>query len=293
MRSFHLLVNPRSGGGAAGAAAVPVARLLREAGAQVEVTYSTGPAATAALVEQIAAAGAVVVSVGGDGMVASLAGAVVAAGGTLGLVPSGRGNDFARQLGLTDRPGEVVDTLLHAEPQTVDVIDAAGRVVVGSVYVGVDSLASQIVNESRHVPHQVLYPYAAVRALATYQPLTYRVEVDGAASEHRAATVVVANSGYYGNGMHIAPSASLTDGLLDVVVIQPRSRLRLISWLPKLYDGSHVELDEVQVFRGRTVTLSSADPASAYGDGEPVAELPVTATVRPAALRVLAPPPSA
>lgn len=293
MRSFHLLVNPRSGGGAAGAAAVPVARLLREAGAQVEVTYSTGPAATAALVEQIAAAGAVVVSVGGDGMVASLAGAVVAAGGTLGLVPSGRGNDFARQLGLTDRPGEVVDTLLHAEPQTVDVIDAAGRVVVGSVYVGVDSLASQIVNDARHVPHQVLYPYAAVRALATYQPLTYRVEVDGVASEHRAATVVVANSGYYGNGMHIAPSASLTDGLLDVVVIQPRSRLRLISWLPKLYDGSHVELDEVQVFRGRTVTLSSADPASAYGDGEPVAELPVTATVRPAALRVLAPPPSA
>ena len=293
MRSFHLLVNPRSGGGAAGAAAVPVARLLREAGAQVEVTYSTGPAATATLVEQIAAAGAVVVSVGGDGMVASLAGAVVAAGGTLGLVPSGRGNDFARQLGLTDRPGEVVDTLLHAEPQTVDVIDAAGRVVVGSVYVGVDSLASQIVNDARRVPHEVLYPYAAVRALATYQPLTYRVEVDGVASEHRAATVVVANSGYYGNGMHIAPSASLTDGLLDVVVIQPRSRLRLISWLPKLYDGSHVELDEVQVFRGRTVTLSSADPASAYGDGEPVAELPVTATVRPAALRVLAPPPSA
>lgn len=293
MRSFHLLVNPRSGGGAAGAATVPVARLLREAGAQVEVTYSTGPAATATLVEQIAAAGAVVVSVGGDGMVASLAGAVVAAGGTLGLVPSGRGNDFARQLGLTDRPGEVVDTLLHAEPQTVDVIDVAGRVVVGSVYVGVDSLASQIVNDARHVPHQVLYPYAAVRALATYQPLTYRVEVDGVASEHRAATVVVANSGYYGNGMHIAPSASLTDGLLDVVVIQPRSRLRLISWLPKLYDGSHVELDEVQVYRGRTVTLSSADPASAYGDGEPVAELPVTATVRPAALRVLAPPPSA
>ena len=293
MRSFHLLVNPRAGGGAAGAAVVPVARLLRDAGAAVEVTYTSGPAATAALVGEIVATGAVVVSVGGDGMVASLAGAVVATGGTLGLVPSGRGNDFARQLGVSSRPEEVAETLLHAEPQTVDVIDTGDRVVVGSVYVGVDSLASQIVNDSRHVPHQVLYPYAAVRALATYQPLTYRVEVDGVATEHRAATVVVANSGYYGNGMHIAPAASLTDGLLDVVVIQPRSRLRLIGWLPKLYDGSHVELDEVQVFRGRTVTLSSAQPAHAYGDGEPVTELPVTATVRPAVLRVLAPPPPA
>ncbi len=292
MRSFHLLVNPRAGGGAAGAAVVPVARLLRDAGATVEVTYTSGPAATVALVEQAVADGAVVVSVGGDGMVASLVGTVVSAGGTLGLLPSGRGNDFARQLGVTNRPEEVAETLLQAEPRTVDVIEAAGRVVVGSVYVGVDSLASQFVNESRHVPHQVLYPYAAVRALATYQPLTYRVEVDGAVSEHRAATVVVANSGYYGNGMHIAPSAMLTDGLLDVVVIQPRSRLRLISWLPKLYDGSHVELAEVQVFRGRTVTLSSAQPAHAYGDGEPVTDLPVTAVVRPAALRVLAPPPS-
>jgi YegS/Rv2252/BmrU family lipid kinase len=289
VRSFHLLVNPRAGGGAAGAAVVPVAQLLRAAGATVEVTYTSGPAATVALVEQTVAGGAVVVSVGGDGMVASLAGAVVSAGGTLGLVPSGRGNDFARQLGVTNRPEAVAETLLHAEPRVVDVIEAAGRVVVGSVYVGVDSLASQVVNDSRHVPHQVLYPYAAVRALATYQPLTYRVEVDGVVSEHRAATVVVANSGYYGNGMHIAPSASLTDGLLDVVVIQPGSRLRLISWLPKLYDGSHVELPEVQVFRGRTVTLSSAQPAHAYGDGEPVTELPVTAVVRPAALSVLAP----
>lgn len=288
MRSFHLLVNPRSGGGAAGAAAVPVARLLREAGARVEITYSSGPAATAALVEQIAAQGDVVVAVGGDGMVASIAGAVVAAGGTLGLVPSGRGNDFARQLGLTDRPEEVAETLLHATPRAVDVIDAGGQVVVGSVYVGVDSLASEIVNNAKHVPHRVLYPYAAVRALVSYQPTTYRVEVDGVGAEYRAATVVVANSGYYGNGMHIAPAATLADGLLDVVIIQPRSRLRLISWLPKLYDGSHVELDEVLVLRGSSVTLSSVTPATAYGDGERVAPLPVTATVRPAALQVLA-----
>ena len=117
---------------------------------------------------------------------------------------------------------------------------------------------------------------------------TYRIEVDGAASEHRAATVVVANSGYYGSGMRIAPRASVTDGLLDVVVIRAASRLQLIWWLPKLYDGSHVELDEMLVLTGKTVTMSSVDPAIAYGDGERVADLPVTATVRPGALAVLA-----
>ncbi|MGZ4597312.1 MAG: diacylglycerol/lipid kinase family protein [Actinomycetes bacterium] len=288
MRAFHLLVNPSSGGGSAPAAVVPVARLLREAGARVEVTYSPGPVACQALVAEAVARSDVVVAVGGDGMVASLAGSVVAHGGVLGIVPSGRGNDFARQLGLPSQPDEIAQILLRAAPRAVDVIEAAGHVVVGSVYVGVDSVASELVNSARHVPRRLLYQYAAVRALATYEPCTYRIEVDGTFHEHRAATVVVANSGYYGNGMHIAPTASVEDGLLDVVVVRAASRLQLIRWLPKLYDGSHVELDEVLVLTGRSVAISSDSQATAYGDGELLARLPVTATLRPAALQVLA-----
>ena len=288
MRAFHFLVNPSSGGGSAPAAVVPVARLLREAGAPVEVTYSPGPVACQALVAETVARSGVVVAVGGDGMVASLAGGVVANNGVLGIVASGRGNDFARQLGLPSRPDEIAQILLRAAPRAVDVIEAADHVVVGSVYVGVDSVASELVNSAQHVPRRLLYQYAAVRALATYEPCTYRIEVDGTVHEHRAATVVVANSGYYGNGMHIAPTASVDDGLLDVVVVRAASRLQLIRWLPKLYDGSHVELDEVLVLTGRSVTISSDSQATAYGDGELVARLPVTATVRPAALQVLA-----
>ena len=104
-RSFTFLVNPASGGGAAPAAVVPVARILRERGASVDVTYSPGPRAMGALVDAAVARGDVVVSVGGDGMLSSLAGLVSAAGGTLGVVPAGRGNDFARMLGLPSRPG--------------------------------------------------------------------------------------------------------------------------------------------------------------------------------------------
>lgn len=288
MRSFHLLVNPGAGGGSGAGVVVAVARSLREAGARVDVTYSPGPIASRALVGEAVAAGDVVVAVGGDGMVSSLAGGVVAAGGVLGIVPVGRGNDFARQLGLTSDAEQVAQTLLHAAPRAIDVVDVDGRVVVGSVYVGVDSLASELVNRAHRLPGSLQYPYAAVRALATYQPCTYDIAVDGILHQHRAATVVVANSGYYGNGMHIAPAASLEDGLLDVVVVKAASRLRLIRWLPRLYDGSHVELDEVLVLTARQVTLSSQTAATAYGDGEPVGPLPLTATVRPAALNVLA-----
>ena len=106
------------------------------------------------------AAGEVVVAAGGDGMLASVAGPVVDAGGTLGIVPSGRGNDFARMLGLVGpdaEPEAVARTLLDAEPSAVDVIrvpagPARGRsehVVLGSLYAGVDSLASELVDGAR------------------------------------------------------------------------------------------------------------------------------------------------
>jgi diacylglycerol kinase (ATP) len=287
VRAFHFLVNPASGGGAAPAAVVPVAKALREAGAEVTVTYSPGPLGCAAFVKESVARDEVVVAVGGDGMLASLAGAVVEAGGLLGIVPSGRGNDFARQLELRSDPESVAQTLLQGSVRHVDVIDVDGQVVLGSVYAGVDSLASELVNGANRLPKSLQYPYAAIRALATYQPTTYRIEVDGEIHEHEAMTIVVANSGFYGKGMHIAPDASLTNGLLDVVVVKADSKLALIRSLPKLYDGSHAELDGVLMFRGRSIKLSSADPVIAYGDGELVAALPLTANVRPGALRVL------
>ncbi len=288
MRSFHCLVNPSAGGGAGPGAVVPVARLLREAGAEVTVTYSPGPAACADLARAAVARGEVVVAVGGDGMLSSVATAVSESGGVLGVVPSGRGNDFARMLGIDPAPDEVAHLLLEATPRRVDAIATDRRLVLGSVYAGVDSLASEIVDRSHRLPRSLQYPYAAVRAVLQHTPTRMRLEVDGEVHEEDAHSAVVANSCYYGAGMRIAPSATLDDGLLDVVVIRAGSKTRLLRALPKLYDGSHVDLEGVLLLRGRTVSLSSAAPLTAYGDGERLAPLPLTATVRPGALTVLA-----
>ncbi len=290
-RNYRFLVNPAAGSGTAAGAAVEVARLLRDAGESVEVTHSTGSVSCARTAHEAAARGDIVVAVGGDGMLSSVAEAVLDAGGLLGIVPAGRGNDFARMLGVPREPEEVARVLLEATPLQVDVVAAGRRVVLGSVYAGVDSLASEIVDRSHRVPRRLQYPYAAVRSVLSFAPTAFVVEVDGERFTEDAYTVVVANSGYYGAGMHIAPTASLTDGLLDVVIIRAASRLRLIRSMPRLYDGSHVELDDVVTMRGVEVRISSRRPVTAYGDGERLAPLPMTVAVRPAALRVLAPTP--
>lgn len=305
-RSFTFLVNPASGGGAAPGAALPVARLLREAGARVDVTYSPGPAAMADLVRAAVDRDDVVVSVGGDGMLSSLAGVVAAAGGVLGVLPAGRGNDFARMLGLPTDAAGLARTLLDGPLRQVDLLrcevpGSPARVVAGSVYAGVDARAAEIVHGMRRVPARLQYPVAALRALATYRPAAVRAVVDGATHEFRAATVVVANSCYYGKGMRVAPDACLDDGLLDLVVVEAVSKLALIRSLPTIYDGSHVALPEVTVLRGRHVELSAdagadADPPLPLGgDGEPLGVLPrlgaapTTVEVLPGALRLVGP----
>lgn len=280
-RSFTFLVNPASGGGAAPGAVLPVSRLLRDAGATVDVTYSPGPKAMAGLVAEAVARGDVVVSVGGDGMLSSLAGAVSSSGGTLGVLPAGRGNDFARMLGLPDTPEAQARLLLEGVVRQVDLVAwvLAGdepRRVAGSVYCGIDARANEYVDRAHRLPKQLQYPYAALRAIATYRPARFRVAVDGVVAEYAAANVVVANSAYYGKGMKIAPSAVVDDGLLEVVVIEAASRLSLMRSLPKVYDGAHVALPQVTVLRGRRVELA-ADPhgsVSVGGDGEALGVLP-------------------
>lgn len=280
-RSFTFLVNPASGGGAAPGAVVPVARLLREAGATVDVTYSPGPHAMVTLVDEAVGRGDVVVSVGGDGMLSSLAGLVSARGGTLGVLPAGRGNDFARMLGLPGSSEDLARLLLAGSVRRVDLLALTGtsaerRLVAGSVYAGVDARAAEIVDRATWLPRSLQYPYAALRSLATYQPGRYRVAVDGIEHEFAAATVVVANSAYYGKGMKIAPAASVEDGVLDVVVIEAAGRLALMRSLPKVYDGAHVHLPEVTVLTGKRVEVrgTARSPIPVGADGEPLGALP-------------------
>lgn len=302
-RRFAFLVNPNSGGGAAPKVVVPLARALREAGAAVDVSYTTSPAETPDLVATAVAAGAVVVSVGGDGMLSSVAGAVSERDGVLAVIPAGRGNDFARMLEIPHDTAGQAALLLAGEERRIDLLcatrgDATTSVVAGSVYAGVDARAAEIVDRSHWLPSRLQYPVAAVRALATYRPVHCVLEVDGVRSEHQAATVVVANSRYYGKGMAIAPDASVSDGLLDVIVIEAAGRLDLIRALPKVYDGQHVALDEVKVLTGHRVTLSGtyrgggAVPVGADGEalgalpGDPAAPLVVALVA--GAVRILA-----
>ncbi|MES9541897.1 MULTISPECIES: YegS/Rv2252/BmrU family lipid kinase [unclassified Actinomadura] len=293
MRAFTAIVNPAAGGSASASCLMPLARLLREAGAEVDVEYSRGMEHAADVARAAGEAGRVVLGVGGDGLVGCVGGALAGTGALFGIVPAGRGNDFARQLGVPSDPERLAPLLLEGEPREVDAIDANGTAVLGSVYAGVDAVANDNANRTRLLRGSAAYYVGALRAIATWRHADYLITVDGEEHRREGYTVVAANSGYYGFGKHIAPDARVDDGLLDVVLIRKAPRTLFFSVMRELEAGTHVRRPEVEVLRGREVRIELAGGTGRtlpYGaDGELPGVLPVTARVLPGALRVLAP----
>ncbi|MWA03446.1 diacylglycerol kinase family lipid kinase [Actinomadura sp. LD22] len=292
-RVFTAIVNPAAGGSASASTLIPLARLLREAGAEVAVEYSRGLDHARTVARDAAEAGRVVLGVGGDGMIGCVGGALAGTRALFGIVPAGRGNDFARQLGVPSDPERLAPLLLDGEPRTVDAIEANGTPVLGSVYAGVDAVANANANKTRLLRGSAAYYIGALRAILSWRAADYRVVVDGEEHRREGYTVVAANSGYYGFGKHIAPDARVDDGLLDVVLIRNASRTLFFAVMRELEAGTHVRRPQVEVLRGREVRIELAGPPGRtlpYGaDGELPGVLPVTAKVMPGALRVLAP----
>jgi diacylglycerol kinase (ATP) len=292
MRQFTAIVNPTAGGSTGAAALLHVGRLLREAGADLETEYSRSLAHAQDLARQAGQRGRVVLAVGGDGIAGGIGGALSGTGSLLGLVPAGRGNDFARALGLPADPAALARVLLHHEPRAVDTIEVESAVhhrtvVLGSVYAGVDALANRYANQAGLLRGAASYYAGGLRAVTTWRAARYRVTVDGQEHSHTGYTVVAANSGYYGSGRLIAPDARVDDGLLDVVMISEAPRRLFFALMNELKTGAHLHRPEVRILRGKEIRIQ-ADREVPYGaDGEVEAVLPVTASVLPGALRVL------
>ncbi|MEU1278039.1 YegS/Rv2252/BmrU family lipid kinase [Streptomyces sp. NPDC005805] len=292
MRQFTAVVNPAAGRSSGTAALLPLARLLREAGAGLETRYSRSLDHARELAREAGERGDAVLAVGGDGMAGCVGGALSGTGAVFGLVPAGRGNDFARALGLPTDPDALARVLLDGEARPVDTIEvdsaAHGREsVLGSVYAGVDAVANRHANESRVLRGAASYYAGGLRAVAAWRPASYRITVDGVLHERRGYTVVAANSGYYGFGRQIAPGARLDDGTLDVVVIHHAPKRLFFAMMNELKTGAHLRRPQVEVLRGKEIRIEAERPLPYGADGEVDGQLPVTVRVQPGALRVL------
>ncbi|MFN2611974.1 MAG: diacylglycerol kinase family protein [Solirubrobacterales bacterium] len=289
-RPHLLIVNPSSGGGRAADLLDEVERELDKRHMVFRVVKSRNLEHGAEEARVAAGAGEVPVVISGDGLIGAVGGALARTETPMGVIPGGRGNDFARVTGIPTSIPEAISVLRRGEERRIDVGEVNGRRFLCIASAGFDSECNRLANDVKLIRGNLVYAYAALRTLITWRAAAFTVTVDGVPHRHRGYSVAVANGGAYGGGMLMAPDAELDDGLFDIVLTGEVGKLRFVANLPKVFKGTHVRDDEVSVLRGSRVEIRSNRPFEVYADGEPLTQLPATLRVLRGALRLIAPP---
>ncbi len=275
---------------------VEAALAVLRAGFDVQVRATSSPEELREALTSSPAA--TVVAAGGDGSLHALVNALAAVDllrtRTVGLVPLGTGNDFARAASLPLDPGDAARVVLDGRTREIDLVaDDAGTLVVNEVHLGVGAQASRAAAGWKERLGRVGYVVGAVVAGLRPEFVRVAVRVDGEVlvePDRRVAQVAVGNGTTVGGGTPLTPEAQLTDGQVDVLVSFAVGALSRLAYLASLRFGKHTRRSDVEYVRAREVTVEGAD-FWVSTDGEIDGPLRRrTWTVQPGAMTMLLPP---
>lgn len=216
--------------------------------------------------------------IGGDGTVNLAVQELVGSDLGLALIPAGTGNDFARTLNLKlKNPEQLIKYYLSSRPSLIDVGRVGNKYFVDVLSTGFDSMVNERANAMKRIKGRAKYNISILLVLSTFKPKNYRFSIDGFSFESKAMLIAVSNGICYGGGMKVTPDAKIDDGLFDILILSPVSKIEFLKVFPKVFSGKHITHPAVKISRGRSVEIDS--DAVAYADGERVGPLPVKARV--------------
>jgi len=217
---------------------------------------------------------------------------------TLGLLPLGTANDFARTLGIPSDVDEACEAIANGKVVDVDLGLAGNNYYVNVASVGLGVGATQALTPwAKKNIGALAYPVAAIKAFMTHEPFSARLvfpDGDHEPVEHeRLLQVAVGNGRFYGGGMVVAPGSGIDDKSLDVYAIRLGRHRDLFGAARYLKSGDFIRNESVSQYRTTRVRLETDPPLSVNIDGELVAQTPQDFSVAENALKVLVPQGSA
>lgn len=293
---ISVIINERSGKAATPDAGRELQALFAKAGARVRIERVTHPLDIAARARQAAARGDVLVAAGGDGTVGTVAGVAVETGATLGVLPMGTLNHFARDLGLPQELDQAVAAIVAGEHREIDVGDVNGRIFINNSSVGIypRMVWEREAQQRRGRREWTAIGIAVLRTWRRYRMVVARIAVDGAEAIVRTPFVFVGNNQYKAEGFELGGRTTLDNGHLSVFLAPECGRFEILA-LP--FRALAKRLNAGAPFAAFTADTLSVDVprhrVSVALDGEvAMMRSPLVYRVRPRALRIIAPAPA-
>lgn len=238
------------------------------------------------------------IAIGGDGTLNGVINGIMHSGNAklpVAFVPTGRGKDTSRSLSCW-KPAELAHGAFElAESLAVDLIKITlnGETVRYGINVSDIGLAAHAAVVANRIPRwagSLSYVLGAARSIVPPKPFSLRFTIDGAGQHIEDALLLsVCNGRAFGGGIHIAPAASCSDGMLDIVVAHNANLLDLGLQLPKLKKGDPFDHPALMRWQGREITVAPTENTWFEVDGEQLSAQPIRYDVAPRALNWITP----
>ena len=293
MPSTLVIYNPIAGRGRVHTLWSQVEQTLRTTGVDFDTVATNGPLHAMHLAKEAPQKYSMVISVGGDGTIHEIVNGLLQASEeketiTLGLIPLGNGDDFAKvippEAPIGGKPFEwraAVQKIGQGQTRLFD----AGRMegdhlrpeigdgphyFLNSMDVGFGALAAQnFTTTPKYLKGMSAYLAAIFKTLIDYPTLHLRIQLDDQPPFEQSTTMTaITNGRCFGNGFWVCPDARADDGLFDLMVAQNVSRFTILRMIPKFMQGTHVNEPVLRMYRARRVVLESEAPLVVEADGE-------------------------
>lgn len=223
---------------------------------------------------EIAAAAAkdnvdIVVAIGGDGTINEIGRSLVHTNTALGIIPCGSGNGLARHLHIPMDAKAAIDLLNTGECTCVDYGKINGMPFFCTCGVGFDAFVSLKFADSGK-RGLLTYLENTLHESLTYEPETYEIENEEGTIKYKAFLIACANASQYGNNAYIAPQASLTDGLMDVTILEPFTVLDVPSLSFQLFNKTIDQNSRIKTMRAKKIKIHRTKEGVMHYDGDPV-----------------------
>lgn len=219
-----------------------------------------------------------VVAVGGDGTVNEVAQGIIGTTTPLGIIPMGSGNGLARELGISMDVLKSAKTLTEGKKQQIDVCLINNQRFLCTAGIGFDAQVAHKMSKAK-TRGFLRYIQLTIQESISFKPFKIKMFVDDILIEKPVFLVTFANASQFGNNARIAPNASMTDGLIDVVVVKPFNKI----WLPVFGIGLFTriipKLPFVECYKAQNIQLENAGTNIYHFDGEP-GKLTLPATIK-------------